>query len=293
MRLNSGWTLHEMLVSLAVTGGIFVLASNAALGHLRFFRGTGEIVALRTQLHHATAIAANVLRTVESSEDILVAQDSAAEVFASYGASFACATDTGGVVIPAPSPGRENSLANFGDTPQAGDRVRVLIEDDTSASWVSARMAAPPSGGAGCAAFAGVTSTWTLGFIEPLVVYSGAALRFSRRTRISSYRASDGRWYLGLREWNGSTGAFNVIQPVAGPLLPLAPDPATTGFLLSWSDSTGATLPPPVEPARVATLTVTSRGETVRPARVAGLWSRGAPRYQDSLAAVVAIRNRP
>ena len=45
----------------------------------------------------------------------------------------------------------------------------------------------------------------------------GTPLRFTRRVRYSFYRASDGRTYLGLREWTASSGTLSGVQPVAGP----------------------------------------------------------------------------
>lgn len=279
-----------MLISLAVTAGIFVLASNAALGHLRFFRGTGEIVRLRSQLGHASGIAASVLRGVDAPQDILVAQDSAAEVFAAYGVAFACDTDTGRATFPAPASDPPGAVAAFGDTPQPGDVVRILVVDDSGAGWVAARVAAAPVSGGPCARFPAAASTWTVSLVEPFVVPAGAAMRFARRTRVSSYRASDGRWYLGVREWNGSLERFNTVQPVAGPLRSHAADAASTGFRFSWTDSAGA--PAGAAPDGIATAIVVTRGESVRPARVAGLWSRAAPWYGDSAVSAVTFRNR-
>lgn len=284
-----GWTLHEMLISLTVTAGIFVLASNAALSHLRFFRGTGEIVALRGQLGHAADVAAGVLRGIGGPEDILVAEDSAAEVNATYGMAFACGTDTGRVVVPAPS--SSVTLSAFADAPQPGDDVRILVSDDSTSTWLGARLGAPPAAGPPCGLFPSATATWSLSLVEPMVIAPGAAVRVSRRLRINSYRASDGRWYLGLREWNGALGRFNGVQPVAGPLRPYSADPGATGFRLIWSDSAGTTVT--AEPMRVASVSIVVRGESVRPARVAGLWSRAAPRYADSSIATVTLRNRP
>jgi len=276
-----------MVVSLAITGFVFVLASNAALGQLRFLRGLGEVVALRSQLGQAAGVAASVLRSLEAPEDVLVALDTAVELNASFGAAFACGTDTGRVLVPVPS-AEGNTLAAFGDMPQPGDVARVLLEDDSSATWVGATVAASPAAGGACAAFADVAGTWAVSLAEPIVVPAGAAVRFARRTRLSVYRASDGRWYLGLREWNGALARFNGIQPVAGPLRPSA-----GAATFTYRDTLGAALAEPVEPGRVATIDVRLHGETTRPARVTGLWSRAAPMYQDSLATVVTLRNAP
>jgi hypothetical protein len=94
---------------------------------------------------------------------------------------------------------------------------------------------------------------------------------------------------LGWTEWNQGASAWNVIQPVAGPLLPYAAGGATSGFGVAWFDSLGAALSPPpgIAPRLVAfTLGATTR----RAVRMDGL-ARGARR--DSLTGRVALRNSP
>ena len=54
--VRKGWTLHEMIISLAVTGAVLALAVHAALGQLRFFHGVGEITNLRGQLAQTTLV---------------------------------------------------------------------------------------------------------------------------------------------------------------------------------------------------------------------------------------------
>jgi prepilin-type N-terminal cleavage/methylation domain-containing protein len=115
MRARRGWTLHEMLISLVVMAIVVALAAQTSLGQLRFFRGVGEVVTLRTQIGHAGAVAASMLRTVGSGLDILVALDSAIEFRATYGAAFACANENGRVTIAAQNSGRGNTLAGFDD----------------------------------------------------------------------------------------------------------------------------------------------------------------------------------
>ena len=125
---------------------------------------------------------------------------------------------------------------------------------------------------------------------EPLLVTTGAALRLTRRMRMSLYRASDDRWYLGVKDWNGAAQRFNTIQPVAGPLQPYSADPQRTGLRFEYRDAAGSILPSPAEPGLIATIAVVARGESVRPVKLAGLLSSAAPRYADSLAIAVALR---
>lgn len=287
------FTLHEMIISLSITGVVVALASSAALGQLRFFRGVGEVVALRAQLGHATAVSANVLRAVANAGDIASAVDSAFEAEATTGVAFACATDTGRVLVPAASPNRGNTLGAYAEKPQPGDAAHVTGADTGAVSWMTLHVATAPSPGSVCAAFPHVGETWNIALREPLVVSSGAAVRFTRRMRLSLYRSSDDRWYLGLKDWNGETNRFNTIQPVAGPLRDYSADPARTGLLFEYRDRSGLLLPSPVDLSRIAIVTVIARGETIRPVRTAGLHSPATPLYGDSLAIAVAVRNSP
>ena len=54
-----GWTLHELLISLGVMGGVIALAAHAATTQLRFFAHASENTALRNQVEQATSIAAS------------------------------------------------------------------------------------------------------------------------------------------------------------------------------------------------------------------------------------------
>ena len=288
-----GFTLHEMIISLVITAAVVALASSAAMGQLRFFRGVGEVVALRAQLGHATSISANVLRGVTVSTDILVAQDSAFEADVTVGSAFLCETDTGVVTLPAPSGMSGNTLGSYARAPQTGDAAHVSVEDSVDTGWIRLEVAEEPSAGQGCAAFPFISRIWRIVLREPLVVTSGAAIRLTRRTRMSLYRASDDQWYLGVKEWNGVARRFNTIQPVAGPLQPYSFDPQRTGLRFEYRDAAGSILPSPAEPGLIASIAVIARGESVRPVKMAGLFSSAGPRYADSLAVAVALRQQP
>lgn len=282
--MRRGWTLHEMIVSLVVAGTIVALAASAATGQLRFFRGAGEISALRIQLTQGAMIASNVLRDVGSRHDIHVALDSAIEASVTIGSAITCASDTGRLRVTRPQ-GSGATLASFMEEPQPGDVVHAYVADSTS-GWIRLTVAAAPVP-APCVRFP-ESAGWLVAVAEPFVVPAGAPVRFTRRTRLSHYRASDGRWYLGLREWNAPLARFNAIQPVAGPFAPYSP--AAGGIRFRYQDEAGALLGLPAEPGRVALVTVAFRGETIRPAQVPGMTSSSAVSYADSISMSVAIR---
>lgn len=283
--MRPGWTLHEMIVSLVVAGAIVALAASAAIGQLRFFRGVGEVSGLRVQLTQGATIASNVLRDVGTRADIHAALDSAIEVSATIGSAVTCAADTGRIRVTRPAASGQ-TLASFMEEPRPGDVVHAFLAD-SSAGWIRLTVSAAPVA-TPCARFPESTG-WMVALAEPFVLSAGAPVRFTRRTRLSHYRASDGRWYLGLRDWNASLGRFNAIQPVAGPFAPYGPS-TSSGVRFDYRDESGAPLDVPLDPGRVALVTMTFRGETVRPARVPGMPTTSAPSYADSTSLSVAIR---
>ncbi len=281
--MRRGWTAPEMLVALVVTSLIVGLAAGAGVSQLRIYRGVGEVAALRTQVAQAALVAAGVLRDVPSRRHILVALDSAIEAAVSTGTSITCRADTGRIVIARPSPAG-HTLAAFTETPQPGDAVEILAVDST-VGRLDARVALAPATAA-CPRFAG-QEAWSIALVEPFVVGAGMPVRFTRRVRLSSYRASNGSWYLGYREWNMVLGRFNTIQPVAGPLLPHGASPP--GFRLEYRDGSGDLLPTP-DPSLIGVITIVARGDTPRPVRIAGMRSPPSGLHRDSAVISVAIR---
>jgi len=265
-----------MLISLGVMSGVMALAAHLASGQLRFFRNAGELAALRGQIGQASTIASSVLRGVSSAAgDITVALDSAIEVHAPIAAAFVCASTPGRVTIPEPTLG--NTLASFIEGPDVGDRMSTLFEDTLGATWLTFQVAEPSVPGGVCPYFPEVASTRTLVFRELVTLPAGAALRFTRPVRLSLYRGSDSRWYLGVRDWNGESQRFNAIQPVAGPLKSYSQDSGTTGLQFWYRDGGGAVLLPPVDPTRIASITIVSRA--------------ALGQFDDSTSVTVALRN--
>ena len=138
--------------------------------------------------------------------------------------------------------------------------------------------------------FPDVASIWTLVLREPLVLPVGTPLRFLRPLRFSLYRASDGLWYLGARDWNAATQRFNTVQPVAGPLRPYSADPAASGLSFAYVDGTGSPLSGSAESHRIAGVRIVARGDSRRVIRVPGR-IRGVGASQDSASRFVPLRN--
>jgi len=73
-------------------------------------------------------------------------------------------------------------------------------------------------------------------------VGGGTPLRVTRHERWLFYRASDGRWYLGFRDWNAASARFNTSQPIAGPFVRALRSGQRSGF--RFYDSLGNALVP-------------------------------------------------
>src|SRR5439155_9594724 len=107
----------------------------------------------------------------------------------------------------------------------------------------------------------------------------GMPVRITRRLRYSLYRASDGAWYLGQRDWNATTLRFNTIQPVSGPFL----SAALGGLTFRYFDSSGVEVPSGAAQTRaIALLRITARGETQRTTRIEGQSTNARGRHGDS-----------
>lgn len=290
MHVRRGWTLHEMIISLTITSAIVGLAVHAALGQMRFFRGAGEIAAVERQLDDVTGVVRGVVWGISPlAGDVAVALDTAIELRASFGAAIACESTVGRLVIPAPM-ASGNTLSAFDEQPQPDDMVHALLEDSTGSTWLTFRVAAAPAYAGACPHFPAAAAAWAIALREQIAIPEGSVLRFTRPLRLSVYRASDGRWYLGARDWNAEGQRFNTIQPVAGPLnAPGAAD--RSGLRFDYLDEMGEPLEQTEDPRRIRGIRVVARAASLRTVRVAGIATISGERFADSAVSVIALRN--
>src|SRR5690349_4076007 len=221
-----------MLISLSVMAVAAALAAHAAVVQLRFYRGAGELIGVRRQVEAVGAIVSSTLRGVSArAGDVIFASDSALEVRASIGAAVACEAAIGRVVIPA-ARDRGNTLAGFESPPSAGDAADIFTADSAGSGWIHATIASTENGGH-CALFPQTDGASVLVLQQPLAVPAGAFVSVARPVRMSHYRASDGLWYFGVRDWSNENQRLNTIQPVAGPIEPHRAD-ATSGLTFRY-----------------------------------------------------------
>jgi len=280
-----------MIISLTVTGAVLAVAVHAALGQLRFFDGVAQMSSLRNQLTQAASIPrALAWGSSPVAGDIAVAQDTALELSVVIGSAVVCESAPGWIIVPLPAT-EGNTLAAFAESPQPDDRVAALVADSAGATWITLRVAGPPVGGAGCPRYPSTAGGWTIALTEQLAIPAGALVRFLRPMRLSGYRASDGRWYLGARDWNAGTHRFNTIQPVAGPLDPPSATPAAAGLLFEYFDSLGAPLGDAADPRAIAAIAVSVRARSGTAVRVPGVATDAAARLVDSCRVMLVLRN--
>src|SRR6185503_10304072 len=126
------------------------------------------------------------------------------EIRVTIGSAVVCASTPGFVTLPAPVTTPGNVLAAYVDPPEPDDAVAALLEDSTGATWVTLHVASIPTAGGACPRFPDAPR-WILELREPLLLPPGTPIRFLRPLRLALYHASDNRWYLGARDWNGTS----------------------------------------------------------------------------------------
>lgn len=236
----------ELLIALPIAALLAVAAAATLIGGWRLARRAASSQGSTRELRHAQAAFEAELRPLRA-RDIHVVTDTAVEFDALLGLGVVCATTPGAAgaanrVEMASADPADPRGASWASSVQVGDALSLWrINLDTLASLVELRTTVRAiSWGAACA-----VSPWMAGWADrrtvrltladasPSPIVVGAAIAARRRTRLSLYR-SGALWHLGKR--SRVDGAWDVVQPVAGPLLPAAQG----GLLVRLLDGAGA-----------------------------------------------------
>lgn len=303
---RGGFTVVELLVSLAVLGIIGTAMTTLLARQQKVYGAASDVMEIRSQLTQGTTMLATDLRTLSThGGDILAMRDSSIDFRAVVGSSVACVVSVaspGQIVLPPVTLNSGVPLTSWLSPPAAGDVVAVFDEganvnasDDDRwreyaiTSVTTATGSCPASTGFTVAADAGQTA-YTLGFAGALspTVLPGAPLRFLRRASYTLYQSATdpSKWYLGYCSPTCSAAA--PVQPVAGPFAPYA-DPSTggvSGMRLSYFDDAGN---PTTDRTAVARISILLAGRTTGPISSGGFARKT---FIDSLRVNVAIRNR-
>jgi hypothetical protein len=227
-RPRRGASLLELLVALPLTLLVGAVAVELFVTQWRVAQQTELRWRTRRELDHAALVLASELRPL-AAEDLETWSDTSLVAQSVVLVGVVCGVPAPGVtdvvVVGSAAP---ISAAVFGE-PRSGDRLTWPLGDSTLAGIPAHELAGPGgsailrdarrvSGGCAASPLLGSGSPWR--FVVEGAPESGLApgamVRVQRRVEWRAYRATDGAWYLGRRDWNGD--AWNTIQPAVGPL---------------------------------------------------------------------------
>jgi hypothetical protein len=242
-----GFSVVEMLVTLTVSAIAITLVGAVGFRQQRFHRDVVAVTERLEQLDQATALIPIALRSIAPGEGDIPpggARDTSLEFRATIATAVVCDSGHGSLVLAPPhtAPPR---LASFLDRPAAGDTAWWLSSAGAGEVWSPRTITGVFDSTTTC--FIGGVFPWANQVASPSVVLRVAAplppakglpIRITRSWKYSIYRASDGSWYLGARDWNSGTLRFNIIQPVSGPFVPAA----AHGVAFRYYDSAGVVI---------------------------------------------------
>jgi hypothetical protein len=291
LKARRGHTVIEMLVALSVGAIVVGLSATIGFRHQRFHRDVVVTVERTEQLEQSVALLPISLRAIAPGEGDIspgAARDTSLEFRATIGSAVVCDTVIPSKVILAPVVEAPH-LTSLLTRPEAGDTAWVLSVEDSTERWLPRAITGVSNVSARCAIGGslpfGEAPRTSLALALNAPPPTGAVVvRITRPWRYSLYRASDGAWYLGAKDWNPALVRFNTIQPVAGPFV----SAAASGLRFRYSDSLGAALAPAtLETRRIALIEVALRVDSV----LAGKYAHAARVHGRSTAAI-SLRNR-
>ena len=240
-QVRPGFTLAESLVAIVLSALVVV-----AVGALELRQGTAAGTALaraaaRAQLAAARAALEGELAAVMHGESRLtVVHDTLLELDAHVGMALSCRPAAAGArTLIVAAHGAAGALPASGWLRAAAPGDSVAVFDPSNGRWESATLVSVATGSCSPGVLAGPGRLLALAAPgTPVPVPEGAPVVVHRHVRWTSYRAADGRWYLGVREQ--TSGAWAIVQPVAGPLDASAGQPRPFALL----DDAGVPLAP-------------------------------------------------
>jgi prepilin-type N-terminal cleavage/methylation domain-containing protein len=311
-RRRAGFTLVEMLITMALLGLVGACVVTVVIRQQRFYRSTSALMDARAQIRQMASVLPMDLRGISSAGgDITVLSDSALEFRSSFGSAVACTLIGGGtpaIVTTPRNTARNLRMTSWTRTPVVGDSIALYdvnispraTDDRWTLHQITAIATVTGDVATGCPSTSRMVATTdmttsnpayrlTISPARPATVTQGAAIRFFRRVRYSLYRnSSDGLWYLGYRDClPARTPVCSLTQPIAGPYRGYASSGTNkSGLEFAYFDSLGAVT---AVPNRVARISIAIRGETAGTLQLAN-GTTGT--MQDSLSFEVALRNR-
>jgi hypothetical protein len=264
------FTVAELIVAITLAGVAFGAFALVVAQQTRTYGELARDIRAQGQASEGAAALGIDLRGLSpASGDIAPggARDSAIEFRATVAMLYVCTTRDRSIVV------RTASLLS---TPKASDTAWLYVPGDSVDSWVPIAVGsiAPPTSAdsVACRDAAAAPPAAELhrrGYVLELAQDTaartpvGSPVRLTRTTRYSLYKAPDGLWYLGRREFSAALGRFETIQPVSGPYRPYAPPAdSSSGLELRYFDREGGELPD----GELETHVIARIAVTIRPA---------------------------
>lgn len=212
-------TLVELLVALVLGAVVLGAATLSVLRQQRTHARIANVASSDAQLRSATGMLAGQLAFIDAAAGDIApgeARDTAVQLRASITSALACDRGINGVTF-LPDPSGAVALGGSASDPRVGDSLWFLGDS----TWRGVRISGVAAVTVACPSpFAnkGPSLRLTLSGSTDTIM-AGAPLRVTRPIRYAFYRASDGTWQLGFREWSEPTTSFAAPQPVAGPFV--------------------------------------------------------------------------
>jgi hypothetical protein len=253
---RAGASLVELLVAMGLAAVLLAAATRSMLRQQRAAHWVGTFGAVEAQASHAVRLLPDELALLDAAAGDVVpgqASDTTLELRAVVGSGVACDSATSAVTL-APDGGTIPPLGGVARTIAAGDSLWFL----DSLGWRGRAITAASRATSACLRpSASSAPTTRLALDAPMDVGGGTPVRVTRHERWLFYRASDGRWYLGFRDWNAAGARFNATQPVAGPFVKALRSGERTG--LRYYDASGnAVMPDGTNERGIARVRVTA-----------------------------------
>ena len=280
-----GFSLAELVFVLALGALVLGLVSSIGVRLQRRMLGEAARFASNDQLSAAAELFPLDMRGLSPpAGDVAEARDTALQIRAPLWSGVVCSASGNSLIVAAYSGAAGHAIA---PAAQSGDTLWLLVDADSAESWRPLRVESLRQISGSCPAIDAsgapvydLSHLWSVALRDSASVLNGVPVRLARPLRLSIYRSSDGRWYLGMRSWSTATAQWNIVQPLAGPFAPATRGGARFQYfdLHGHLFTLGSTDPRSI--ARIEALFVT---DSLTP----GLVAPG-----DSQRVVVALRNR-
>jgi len=237
-----GTSLAELLVALALGGIVLTIAAGSMLRQQRGARWIEGLSGAELQLRPVMRFLTDELSDLDASAGDVApgqASDSSLQLRTVVATSLTC--DSTAAVTLLPEGAAVPALGSSARPPADGDSVWLYL--GAVYGWSVRRVAGVSRVTTACAVPTSARGpAFRLLLDAPADVPAGTPVRVTRWERWAVYRAGDGRWYAGIRDFSPTTSRFLAAQPVAGPFLRTTRGGLRTGF--RYFDAAGTALVP-------------------------------------------------